>query len=140
MDYAVKVALAGQVPEMITLDRQRTMYGGKAVAAGEVIYLFDSEMSGGSGLCARGEVVAAQLLARQAGAARQVPLVNLTIRRAGLVLRPLAKAALRRFTDWGDGRAETELNFKFYRQATDKLVGITPRAATFLQEYFRDLV
>lgn len=105
-----------------------------------MIYLFDSATSGGSGLCARGEVVAAELWTRQAGVARQVPLVNLTIRRAGVVLRPLAKAALRRFMDWGDGRAERELNFKFYRQATDKLVGITPRAATSLQEYFRDLV
>ena len=35
-----------------------------------------------------------------------------------------------------DGRPETELNFKFYRQATNKIVGISDAAAAFLEEFF----
>lgn len=39
-------------------------------------------------------------------------------------------------TDWNDGRPETELNFKFYRQATNKIVGISDEAAAFLRGFF----
>jgi len=35
-----------------------------------------------------------------------------------------------------DGRPETELNFKFYRQATNKIVGISEQAAAFLEGHF----
>jgi hypothetical protein len=35
-----------------------------------------------------------------------------------------------------DGRPETELNFKFYRQATNKIVGISDEAATLLRGFF----
>jgi hypothetical protein len=38
--------------------------------------------------------------------------------------------------DWSDGRLETELNFKFYRQATNKIVGVSDKAAAFLGEFF----
>jgi len=37
---------------------------------------------------------------------------------------------------WNDGRAETELNFKFYRQATNKIVGLSDEAAAFLDGFF----
>ena len=33
-------------------------------------------------------------------------------------------------------RPETELNFKFYRQATNKIVGISDEAAAFLRRFF----
>jgi hypothetical protein len=33
-------------------------------------------------------------------------------------------------------RPETELNFKFYRQATNKIVGISDEAAAFLRGFF----
>jgi hypothetical protein len=33
-------------------------------------------------------------------------------------------------------QAETELNFKFYRQATDKIVGISDQAAALLSKFF----
>ena len=42
-----------------------------------------------------------------------------------------------RYTDWDHGRPETELNFKFYRQATDKVGGISDEAATFLDGFFQ---
>ena len=43
---------------------------------------------------------------------------------------------LRQFADWGDGRPDTELNFKLYRQATNKIVGISDAAAAFLRGFF----
>jgi hypothetical protein len=41
-----------------------------------------------------------------------------------------------RFTDWKDGRPETELNFRFDRQATNKIVGISEETAAFLDRFF----
>ena len=46
------------------------------------------------------------------------------------------RSELTQFTRWNDGQAETELNFKFYRQATNKIVGISDEAATFLDGFF----
>ena len=37
---------------------------------------------------------------------------------------------------WNDGRPETELNFKFYRQATNKIGGISEQATAFLERHF----
>ncbi|MEO8244769.1 MAG: hypothetical protein ABI832_20995 [bacterium] len=136
MDYAVKAALADPSAGEFVLDRQRTMYGGKLIAVGDAVFVFDSETSGGAGLCARGVAKAVAAVPLVPGVARQVPLVNLTIRREAVVRRRLLRAEVRGFADWGDGRPQTELNFKFYRQATDKLVGISPELAGFLAEYF----
>jgi hypothetical protein len=47
---------------------------------------------------------------------------------------PGAKRA-QTFSDWNDG-PETELNFKFYRQATNKIAGISDEAAAFLRGFF----
>jgi len=40
------------------------------------------------------------------------------------------------FSNWKDGRPETELNFKFYRQATNKIVGLSAQTAAFLGRFF----
>lgn len=40
------------------------------------------------------------------------------------------------FTDWKDAEPATELNFKFYRQATNKIVGISDEATAFLKDFF----
>ena len=50
--------------------------------------------------------------------------------------RRLGRTELKPFNDWKDGRPETELNFKFYRQATNKIVGLSDEAAAFLSGYF----
>jgi hypothetical protein len=50
--------------------------------------------------------------------------------------RHLGRSELKRFSDWNDGRPETELNFKLYRQATNKIIGISDGAAMFLHELF----
>jgi hypothetical protein len=62
--------------------------------------------------------------------------VSLTIRRTALAKRPLGRSELKHLTDWNDGQPETELNFKFYRQATNKIVGISDEAAAFLSGFF----
>jgi len=42
-----------------------------------------------------------------------------------------------RFADWADGRPETELNFKFYRQPTNRIVGISDDTAAILEQFFQ---
>ena len=43
---------------------------------------------------------------------------------------------LRPFDRWDDGLPQTELNFKLYRQATDKIVGLSDDATAFLHRFF----
>ena len=62
--------------------------------------------------------------------------MSVEIRRTALTKRPLGRSELRAFTDWNDGQPESELNFKFYRQATNKIVGISDEAAAFLLGFF----
>jgi hypothetical protein len=121
---------------MFTFAAQKTMYGGKHIAEGDTVFVFASENEGGPGLIARGVVTSAVAIARKRGIARQTPRVSVTIRRTALAQRPLGRSELRQFTDWNDGQPETELNFKFYRQATNKIVGISDKAAAFLGGFF----
>jgi hypothetical protein len=62
--------------------------------------------------------------------------VSITVRRTALAKRRLGRAELKPFADWDDGRPQTELNFKFYRQATNKIVGLSGAAAAFLAGFF----
>ena len=117
--------------------RRKTMYGGKHVAVGDVVFLFASETSGGDGLVARGVVTAARAVPRRPGVARQTPCVDVELRRDASVVRRLGRRELKPCSAWADGRPETELNFKLYRQATDKLVGVSPAAAAFLARRVR---
>jgi hypothetical protein len=68
--------------------------------------------------------------------ARQTPRVSLTIQRTAVARRPLGRSELKHFTDGSDGQPGTELNFKFYRQATNKIAGISDETAAFLGEFF----
>jgi hypothetical protein len=63
--------------------------------------------------------------------------VSITVRRTSLTKRRLGRGELKRFSEWNDGRPETELNFKVYRQATNKIVGISDEAAAFLRGFFQ---
>jgi len=112
------------------------MYGGKYIARGDTIFVFASENEGGPGLIASGIVTSAEALAKTRGIARQTPRVSITIRRTALAKRRLGRSELKGFSVWNDGRPETELNFKFYRQATNKIVGISDEAAAFLGGFF----
>ena len=136
MHYAIKVEIRDPKAKAFVFDRQKTMYGGKHIAEGDTIFLFASENEGGPGLVAEGVVTAAKAVPRKAGVERQTPCVSIAVRRVALVARRLGRAELKPFSDWSDGRPETELNFKFYRQATNKIVGLSDAAAAFLRRHF----
>ncbi|GAA0753371.1 hypothetical protein LRH25_30230 [Ideonella azotifigens] len=136
MSFAIKTKIPDLQASTFRFPRQKTMYGGKTIAVGDVVYLFASENEGGMGLVARGVVTAAAAVPRMPGVERQTPRVSITVARTGLAKRRLGRAELKPFSDWNDGRPETELNFKFYRQATDKIVGLSPEATAFLAGFF----
>jgi hypothetical protein len=132
MAFVIKAEVRDPRARTFTFLAQKTMYGGKHIAEGDTIFVLASENEGGQGLVARGIVTSVDAVARKPGIARQTPRVSLTVRRTALARRPLGRAELKPFTDWNDGRPETELNFKLYRQATNKIAGISDAAAAFL--------
>jgi hypothetical protein len=134
--FAIKAEIHDPAAEAFAFTAQKTMYGGKHIAEGDTVFVFASENEGGQGLIARGVVTSAKAIAKMPGIARQTPRVSLTIERTALAKRPLGRRELKLFKDWGDGQPGTELNFKFYRQATNKIVGISDKAAAFLDEFF----
>ena len=135
--FAIKAEIRDPRAETFAFVAQKTMYGGKHVARGDTIFVFASENEGGPGLIARGVVTSARAIAKKPGIARQTPRVSITHQSA-----PRSRggawggASSKSSPDWDDGRPETELNFKFYRQATNKIVGISDEAAAFLRRFF----
>jgi hypothetical protein len=136
MTFAIKAQLGDLSAAIFTFNAQKTMYGGKQIAKGDTIFVFASENEGGRGLIASGVVTSAEATPRKTSIARQTPRVSIAIRRTALAQRPLGRSELKPFTEWKDGRPETELNFKFYRQATNKIVGISDETAAFLRGFF----
>ena len=134
--FAIKTHLADKRAVRSAFAGQKTMYGGKRIAAGDAIFVFASENSGGAGLAAKGVVRAVAQVPRKQGVERQTPRVSIRVRRVALAQRRLDRAALKGWCQWDDGRPETELNFKLYRQATDKIVGISADTARFLDGFF----
>ena len=136
MAFAIKAEIDGPRAKTFAFTAQKTMYGGKHVAEGDEIFVFASENEGGHGLIVRGVVASVTAIAKKRGIVRQAPRVSLTVKRIAPAKRPLGRNELKPFSDWKDGRPETELNFKFYRQATNKVIGISDHAAEFLREFF----
>jgi hypothetical protein len=136
MAFAIKAEVCDPRAKTFTFTAQKTMYGGKHIAKGDTVFVFASENEGGQGLIARGVVDSTEAIAKKRGIARQTPRVSLTIRRTAFAKRPLGRSELKHFTDWNDGQPGTQLNFKFYRQATNKIAGISDETAAFLGEFF----
>ncbi len=136
MIYLIKAEVRNPKAKTLQFRAQKTMYGGKRIAAGDTIFVFASENEGGAGLIAKGVVTSAGPTARRAGVARQTPRVSVTIRRDKSAKRSVGRKELKAFSNWQDGRPETELNFKFYRQATNKIGGISAAAGEFLDKHF----
>jgi hypothetical protein len=134
--FAIKAEVSDPWAERLVFTAQKTMYGGKHIAKGDTIFVFASENEGGPGLIASGVVTSAKAIAKKRGIARQTPRVSITVKRIALAKRRLGRSELKSFSDWNDGRPETELNFQFYRQATNKIVSISDQAATFLRGLF----
>jgi hypothetical protein len=138
MAFAIKAAIGDARAKTFALSAQKTMYGGRHIAAGDMVFLFASENEGGPGLFGRGVVTSAEPVAKKRGVERQTPRVSVTIKCTAFAKRRLGRSELKPFSDWNDGQPATELNFKFYRQATNKIVGISDATAAFLNGFFRD--
>jgi hypothetical protein len=136
MAFAIKTEVRDLRAKAFVFTAQKTMYGGKHIAKSDTVFVFASENEGGQGLIERGVVTSAEAIPKKRGVARQTPRVSIAVKRTRSAKRPLGRSQLKQFTDWNDGRPETELNFKFYRQATNKIVGITDEAAAFLDGFF----
>jgi len=136
MAFVIKAEVREPEAEQFAFPAQKTMYGGKAIAVGDTVFVFASETQGGAGLIARGVVTAAEPVARLPGVERQTPRVSIAVRRTDLAKRSLGRRDLKPLDQWSDGQPGTELNFKLYRQATNKIVGISHKAAAFLDAFF----
>ena len=64
MMFAIKAEVPDPSAEAFVFSAQKTMYGGRRIAAGDTIFVFASENEGGTGLVARGVVTAAKAIAR----------------------------------------------------------------------------
>jgi uncharacterized membrane protein len=95
-----------------------------------------SHLRATSWVFARGVVTSAKPAAGRRGVLRQTPRVSIAVKRVALARKRLGRHELRGFSNWQDGRPETELKFKLYRQATNKIVGISENAAAYLRASF----
>lgn len=128
MSYVVKAAVGPLEGVGAIAFDEKTMYRGKDVRPGDEIFIFASDHQGGQGLCARGIVTAAE---RGAGIR-----VRIEVRPIALARQPLGRRELREFRERQDGDPRTELARKLYRQATNKVAGISDETAAFLLGYF----
>jgi hypothetical protein len=136
MAFAIKAEVRDLRAKTFVFTAQKTMYGGKQIAKGDTVFVFASENEGGRGLIARGAITSAEAIAKKSGVARQTPRVSIAVKSNAFAKKPLGRSELKQFTDWNDGQPQTELNFKSYRQATNKIVGISDEAAAFLDGFF----
>ena len=125
--FVVKAAPQPQHTDKLEF-HEKTMWRGKAICAGDEVFLFAAEHNGGRGLYARGIVIDA---VRGVGSR-----VNLTVQRTGVAVRPLGRAELKPFRDLPDGGPETEIDRKLYRQTTNKIAGVSAAAISFLRGLF----
>ncbi len=67
MTFAIKAAVIDPRARTFAFATQKTMYGGKHIATGDIIFVFASENEGGPGLIAAGVVTSAKRSRRNAG-------------------------------------------------------------------------
>lgn len=105
------------------------MYRGKEISVHDPIFVFASDHMGGQGLVARGVV----MWVKRGPGIR----VSIKVKRTGVARRKLGRRELRPFCNLNDDRPQTEIARKLYRQATNKIAGISDKAAKFLTAHFR---
>ncbi|HEY8698875.1 MAG TPA: hypothetical protein VIM02_14790 [Rhizomicrobium sp.] len=136
MPFVIKTAVNDPRAKRFVFAAQKTMYGGKAIAAGDEIFVLASKNAGGRGLIARGVVASVKAHTRPRGAARWTPRVSIEVDRVRPAKHPLGRDELKPWRNVKDGSPQAELDFKFYRQATDKICGISDETAAFLRTFF----
>ncbi len=134
--YVVKAEVPRPRAASFVFAEMKTMYGGRRIAKGDTVFVFASETQGGRGLVARGVVTRALAVPPKAGVERQTPRVSVWVKRTALAKPPLGRAELRAWRGIEDESGEAELDFKLYRQATNKIVGIQERAVRLLLRCF----
>jgi hypothetical protein len=113
------------------------MYRGREIVAGAEIFLFHSDTAGGRGLFAAGVVTSAKRLPR-GDALRTTPRFDVHIERTATAKRPFGRREARAYRNLNDDQPQTELVRRLYRQATDKIIGVSAEAAAFLRRCFLD--
>ncbi len=126
-NFVVKAAPRPEGADWLEFD-EKTMWRGKDVQAGDQVFIFAAEHNGGHGLYAQGVVIEA---VRGAGSR-----VSLKVKRMGNAIRPLGRAELRSFRDLPDLGPATKIDHKLYRQATNKIAGVSDAATAFLLSFF----
>ena len=79
MIFAIKAEVGDPRAALLAFADQKTMYGGKTIAAGDTVFMFASENEGGQGLVAEGVVRSCRSTPRKPGVDRQTPRVSVSI-------------------------------------------------------------
>ena len=136
MAYAIKSEVRDPQAAEFIFDTMKTMYRGRYLCAGDTGFIFASEKQGESGLIAKGVIETAKPVPRAQSSARDTSPVSVLVAHLARAKGQLGRDQVKAFTDWEDGHPATELNFKFYRQSTNKIVGLSNRTAAFLERFF----
>jgi hypothetical protein len=128
MQFVVKAAPISKPGTKSYSFNEKTMYRGKDIRVHDEIFVFASDHMGGQGLVAKGVVTAVDHGPRTR--------VSIKVRRTDVARRNLGRRELKPFCDLDDAQPQTEIARKLYRQATNKIAGISDEAAKFLASYF----
>lgn len=134
--YVVKAEIRELRARIFGFARMKTMYGGKKIAVGDEVFVFASETEGGQGLVARGVATKVEAAQKPRGLERWTPRVSIEVKRTALAKRALGREQLKAWRGVKDGSPQAELDFKFYRQATNKLCAVSDATAAFLRSCF----
>jgi hypothetical protein len=128
MQFVVKAAPTSKPGANSYSFSEKTMYRGKEIRVHDAIFVFASDHMGGQGLVAKGVVIAVDH-----GPGTRV---SIKVRRTDVARRNLGRRELKPFCDLDDDQPRTEIARKLYRQATNKIAGISDAAAKLLNTYF----
>jgi hypothetical protein len=128
MPFVVKAAPSDVAETKSFSFHEKTMYWGKDICPRDDIFVFASDHQGGQGSVAKGIVTS---VAHGPGIR-----VSIKVRRTAVARRNLGRRELKPFCDRDDDRPQTEIARKLYRQATNKIAGISDEAAAFLNTFF----
>lgn len=80
MAFAIKADIRDPRADRFVFTAQKTMYGGKHIAQGDVVFVFANENGGGRGVIAQAVVTSAEATAKRQGVPRQTPRVSIAVR------------------------------------------------------------
>ena len=118
---------------VVDFPAQKTMYGGRKIAAGDTVFLFVRGRDGAA-LTAKATVLTASADAPLPDVERQTPRVSVTLRIGATPIRALSRSEVVRLS--AADPAVEELRFKFFRQATPKIGAVSDALAAFLESRF----